>query len=919
MSAGPTRLVLINSGGFSYAELDLTESLHLVGRNNIGKSTLVNILQVLYIDDRSQMLFPESLRETYNHYFPGDRSYVLFECSTPGQGRRVVGAHGTGPGGKGFERFAYEGAFDKDLFVSQSGDGNWMVRPAADVQKELSLQGYRSLEARTLRGALTGVEESKGLSLGLVPVEEEGAYKRFRGLFKGLIRLRQLGQRELKNRLCTIYASEEGRTSIELRESFEDGFRVIDKKRNRLRDLKALEGRVEQAARKRQQRDRARRKAIGHWLRAHRTATLETVAARHERAAVREREAELRQQLELIDDRLEEAETRKGKLQKLLGRDQEQKEKVERVIERAKGKDVDALRGEIEELEQEKQRLDEEIGAARRESASEVQRQIRSTEEKIEALRESIENFEGLVGTVLGKHLDDESIEPAFRLLHPDLLEVGIEQVRNLEGRQLAREVETLSEQVGRGTLDVAGGISLEVGRLPEPPSVGRFRDPDRLRAEVRDLEKRRDELQSRLEAIQNVEAKRERSENIRRRIRSLEEEVSLCEEAHQKRNVLSDLTEEIEEKQRRLDTLEEKLASIRETKEEIRQRHRSCQREARRLQQTIRQIEDIRGQMPPPPGGWCEIVGSAEDAGRYAGSIRRGDGFTDVREDVDDLAGAYEAARGRAKDRHARLQDQLERIHSSSRGEYRRESPEETLHVLQERVGSIGEIEDEIEVHIRQLLTDADAKFEALLRSLEEIKSVAGTINRRLGQTGVSDLEKIGIEITERSRVSRMLRSAYEEAATPLFHEEGEEGLEELKNVMGEHPEIDLSDLFDVQFKVEKADGSVERYDGLDSIQSNGTSITIKVLVYLVLINDLLGDTDVRVPFYLDEASSLDKPNLDGIVQAARKMGFVPILASPTPSDSARQIYQLRKNGGGRVHLDDRDRLRLADVGEGR
>jgi hypothetical protein len=61
-----------------------------------------------------------------------------------------------------------------------------------------------------------------------------------------------------------------------------------------------------------------------------------------------------------------------------------------------------------------------------------------------------------------------------------------------------------------------------------------------------------------------------------------------------------------------------------------------------------------------------------------------------------------------------------------------------------------------------------------------------------------------------------------------------------------------------------------------------------------------------------------LDKPNLDGIVQAARKMGFVPILASPTPSDSARQIYQLRKNGGGRVHLDDRDRLRLADVGAG-
>lgn len=88
---GPRRLILINAATFSYAEVDLTQPLHLVGPNNIGKTTLVNVLQVLYIDRASHMVFPGyRWAETKRHYFPGRRSYVLFECHTP-TGRQVVG------------------------------------------------------------------------------------------------------------------------------------------------------------------------------------------------------------------------------------------------------------------------------------------------------------------------------------------------------------------------------------------------------------------------------------------------------------------------------------------------------------------------------------------------------------------------------------------------------------------------------------------------------------------------------------------------------------------------------------------------------------------------------------------------------------------------------------------------------------
>jgi hypothetical protein len=146
-----------------------------------------------------------------------------------------------------------------------------------------------------------------------------------------------------------------------------------------------------------------------------------------------------------------------------------------------------------------------------------------------------------------------------------------------------------------------------------------------------------------------------------------------------------------------------------------------------------------------------------------------------------------------------------------------------------------------------------------------------------------------------------------------PLFGGEGKigEDLGQLKELFQDHPQIHLTDLFNVGFAVRTADGGTQRYDGLDNIQSNGTSITIKVLVHLVLINDLLRDDGLRLPFYLDEASSLDESNLEGVVRASTEMGFVPVLASPSESTAVRHIYYLQSDGE-RVYLGPEHRIEL-------
>ena len=63
------RMILINSGRYGFAEVDLQTPVHLAAGNNQGKSTLVNALQFLYINDLGNMKFPNSDEETTRHYF----------------------------------------------------------------------------------------------------------------------------------------------------------------------------------------------------------------------------------------------------------------------------------------------------------------------------------------------------------------------------------------------------------------------------------------------------------------------------------------------------------------------------------------------------------------------------------------------------------------------------------------------------------------------------------------------------------------------------------------------------------------------------------------------------------------------------------------------------------------------------------
>src|SRR5260370_42460264 len=93
MPYGPRKFVLINAGRYDYAEVELGGAIQLVGPNNTGKTTLINTLQFLYLDERRHMDFGYSEDQTRAYYFPNQFSYVLFEV-LGAQGVHLIGWRG---------------------------------------------------------------------------------------------------------------------------------------------------------------------------------------------------------------------------------------------------------------------------------------------------------------------------------------------------------------------------------------------------------------------------------------------------------------------------------------------------------------------------------------------------------------------------------------------------------------------------------------------------------------------------------------------------------------------------------------------------------------------------------------------------------------------------------------------------------
>jgi hypothetical protein len=894
---GPSRMVLLRAGKYDYGEVELVNPLHLVGPNNIGKTSLIAVLQFLYIDDQRNMHFSREMAETRKYYFPDQNSYLLFECLTPG-GYHVVGVQGLGPiRGYEFQRFAYQGQYDPDDFL----DHERRIRPRDEVQHRLAAKDFHLLEPRQLRAALTGIGDNRGVNLGLVPIRQRDHYERFRAVFGNLLRLAHLRQEELKQFLLEIHRGDFQQRTIDLETGYSSQYRKVCGEAEGLRDLRAIAEDVRQVLTLAGERDGLRRLLPGLWqaMRASYGRTESEILQK--KGKIEENLARLGEE----DDRLVGQETQGkeerdtllvglGKMSVELERHEQESAMFGEFL-------VDFEKSRMNELELKIDRLGASLGQAVGATAEQVRARAARMERELVGMHRRLEQFSRNIAAKLLPMLDDTDAEKIFQLVNPELLGLATgDEGCTIKGEpQLAAALVRFVGRFGEGIYEDdllrirLAGLSM--------PDLAAYRDAGTLEQRITEQEGALARERQLLDAAVNNEQNRREKERLKREYTTIGDQLRRYHLHKERTPQIQQLAKEKITLEKRKDELERQLAAIAKRRLAIAEEKRGFEQRGRELQsqreKMLRRIQKLTG----PDPNW-----STEP-------------FDSENRDFDALVALYEGRYAEHTEIARRFTEEYRRIEQRTYGRYLGEDEAATLANLQAEVEALEEREKAVQELWKSLAAGLQSAFKGLKRDLDTLNSRIDELNRRLGRISISNLSRLRLILREHAEWTRRIKTVVEVETMPLFFDRNvvSEAQNQLGELLKQHRRVELSDLFDLHFEVTSTDGRIHHYPHLDAIESNGTTITIKVLINLILLKGLLGDREVSIPFYLDEASSLDRENLAAIVQEARKMGFVAVLASPEAMEAADSLYFLRENNG-RIMLDPRTSLlRIERVSE--
>ncbi len=892
---GPVRLIMLHAGRYDYAEVEIDAPLHLVGPNNVGKTSIIAALQFLYLDEQRQMHFARSLEETRRYYFPDPNSYILFECRTPA-GFQVLGVHGLGPlKGYDFERFVYSGRFEKQDFL----DDERRILPADEIKKGLGLKSFMRLEPRHLRAALTGLGESRGVDLGLVPLKNRGSYNRFRTVFRNLLRLSHLRQDELKTLILEINASDFQQTEIDLERRYSDNYRRVKMDALELAELRDLEPEIRLLIEQDGERQllRSRLPVIWEQLGIRFSQKEEELQASRGRITqeierIGQEEDEVSKRIGERRSQIKETVARLGVLEenlRELSRDQEKfREFVPEWVEKQR-----------ENLEKEIEKLGMRLRFAADESAQRVEQRLEKERSELLRHKRLLEDVEFVAYAWLRQKFRHEELSRMFQILNPHLL--GLKTGENgdiiiKDEEKLARELEQLLENITPRKFSSDGcDVLLENLSLPDLAAYG---DAHEIRERISELERSVRHLEEILEAARDAEKlreqitrKRKERDDVTRLLLEYENYKTKLEKSETWKQELDELAGRDARLNRELEEDEKRLSRLAVARQDAGIRAQAIETEIRRLKESMSEVTA----MPPAPE-W-----------------ERGE-IADLPEALEDLMQIYRKEFEREQELSRAVSRGLALIEKRTYGKYPADNERAVLDRLLEELEAL----DERERAVRELWTSIAvglrSAFKGLDQDLETLKSRVDQMNRALKKVSVSNLARLRLQVAERPEWTKRIREIARSEEMPLFSDpvNTSSALEQLGELLSQHPRVELSDLFDLHFEVHGSGGEVRSYHHLENIESHGTTITIKVLINLILLRGLLGQKSARIPFYLDEVSNLDHNNLSAIVKQAGNLGFTPILASPEAMAVAENIYFITEQGKRVVIEPQSARLRL-------
>jgi hypothetical protein len=880
MSTGPTRLILICSSLYQYAEVELGGALQIVGPNNIGKTTLIKTLQFLYLNDRRHMEFgSHSPDKTREFYFPSQYSYILFEC-LGAAGQCVIGWRGqTKSSGEDPSRFCYNGPFDPADFLDQKNQ----VREPRDVDASLSLKNLRKIKtAEEHKELLLPSADGEMRGLGIVSLRDSGKYHQFRETLKNLLTLNAITQDEMRDCLLMLADIPPDRTAFDARELFGNDYDRIRARRDKLEKFKQNQTLVEKLVGEFADREATRGELVWRWT--------------DLRGKKQQFEIEHEKKLEY----LQEETAKQEKLFHLAEAELADRRKDVTTFSEQKGgietklQDIGKLDKEfadfIEEMErtslnnlkQQIRSVEKQLSDAEGESRDKAKQKLDLYGSLVKQKEQTIARYDKLAVTALRKHFSDADLNTLFRLLSRDLLEIpaGTQGIAVSREKELLTTLHTLIGNVNKGVYS-DGNISFSLPRGSDPlAGIENLASAREQLAEHLEIFKRWQNILTAIEQREKLEAER-RGKNTELEAKS--KRIYRFEEYQQAKNEEPRLRAELKKINDALETANERIGHLTKQSKVAENAKAKAEDEKRKTEDEFNAVTGRFNQCIFP---------------EYSAKVRSVDGIPENFDASITLFLKQQEKQDALSDEITNLLAETERWFGD---EFRGEDEHETVNLLRGELEGLPDKEEALARDWNAHLHGLKATFDLVRKNMGHVSSAAGEINRAFAKVRVSNLKSVKLEVIEQSDLMSWIKrlAAFEPGGLFDNDPQQESAIANFRKKVQDNPVIHYADLFTLGVTVVGADDRRHAYPDLKEIESHGTTISIKVLFNLLLLKNQLRRDDCAVPFYLDEIQNLDPANRDAILSEARKLGFIAITAAPEPVPEVDALYFLQPRNG--------------------
>ena len=905
---GFQKLVLLNSAGYSRAELPLDDSVSIIAPNNTGKTSLINALQFLLILNKQHMDFgAHSVENSKRFYFPDNSAYILLEVLLP-SGMAVIGCVGKGLS-HDYEYFAYQGSLDLDDY--RLDDGKLVAQPkliARLFECGKSAKIYPQADLRALLYGNRQKQRADDPDLTIFPLEFTSQAATYQRILTRTLRLDKLDSKEVKNYLLEIFKNDLQDRNVDFKSEWDKSFADVNYDKSQYDAVFRNQSLISAMEDNQHSRLVLRgklilwrpllEKALNEWEDFNNSSSEQLRLGL--RALDQEAEALENRQKTIYEDRAD-AKT------ELKGHEKVEVRYQELNIEFLLVSNVAQLQTQRKNLQDQRDQLVRSIGNAEQQQSLEaINRQIaKISKEKTDLLRQ-LQSINNNLYLQLQKLLPADSFDFLTRLLAKSVLSLPIDQANaiGLNDQTALRSFAALLEQRLFANRLELPGLLLDLSAL-EPNLI--IKTAQELETEISDCEHQLLELIALLKTVETLSQQKQQQQKLEQQIAELTKDEKNYEELLSLKVGALERLSAIEGLKQKLILLEQETSALAEQKKNISQtqeKHKAEQKELQNQHQRINTARQQRLDQQPPFTILEQLPNLACMESTELAMPTLADRIETYNRDCYKL---------KQIDEH--LNQELGTLHRDGVNKFQtQDTAEQELDALFNYTTQLSQEQEAIERKARSAVVQVAAILRDLRDSLETFKRRMREFNNKINRRQLSDLKVFKIEPREHESLVQAIQtliSTSEQVESgnsfDLFDHNtvlDDKELNKAKDTLIKEGEarggLRVEHLFRLVFIIAKENQTPAEFEDIDSAASNGTVLMAKLITGLAMLNQMQDPRKaIKTACYLDEAASLDQRNQRNLIEIAEEFGFTLIFASPEPQITARYCVPIGTTKG--------------------